>query len=265
MNQRLIVAAGVLLLATTQLLAVSPGNAKVSVKLIADTAKIEAGKPFTIGVHLTIAPQWHIYWKNPGESGLPTVVDLKLPQGFTATPWQYPTPIAFDLGGVQSYGYANSVTLIATVTPPANLTETAPHIEATVNFLVCSDVCLPGKITVPLELGGTDDAELIHEARQQLPQSVASPVKWTTSKTDDGWTHMQVETDKSGAQWFPNPPDGVLIRDPKVEHGKISFDTKKQGGAEVKEKSFESVLSYNDFTKEAGVRRGILIDVPVPQ
>ncbi len=44
----------------------------------------------------------------------------------------------------------------------------------------------------------------------------------------------------------------------------ISFDTKKQGGADVKEKSFESVLSYIDFTREAGDQRGLIIDVPTP-
>jgi DsbC/DsbD-like thiol-disulfide interchange protein len=272
------IAAAVVLVACTQLLAASPGNAKVSARLVTDVGKIESGKPFPVAALLVITPGWHVYWKNPGESGLPTTVALKMPDGFTATAFEYPVPSVFDIGGVKSYGYENQVALLATVTPPANV-EGTPEIEATVSFLVCSNVCLPGKLMAKLETGVDEATSIVYHTRGEIPVRSKADAKWTTSKTDDGWTHMELHVDQSADAWFPNPPEGVLIRDPQikgaqrafggaagpVEHGTtISFDTKKQGGADVKEKSFESVLSYIDFTREAGDRRGLIIDVPTP-
>ncbi len=112
-----------------------------------DVSKIEAGKPFTIAAVLKITPGWHVYWKNPGESGLPTTVTLKMPPGFTATAFEYPVPSVFDIGGVRgrSYGYDGQVAAPRDRgTPPANV-EGTPEISATMSFLVCSTVCLPGK------------------------------------------------------------------------------------------------------------------------
>lgn len=44
----------------------------VKVALLADASSIKAGQPFTVGVKLTIKPDWHVYWKNPGDSGMAT-------------------------------------------------------------------------------------------------------------------------------------------------------------------------------------------------
>jgi DsbC/DsbD-like thiol-disulfide interchange protein len=248
-----------------QVLAASPGNQKVTAQLLADTSKVEPGKPFTLAVHLQIKPGWHIYWKNSGETGLPTVVKLKLPAGFVAGPWQYPTPELIDIGGVQSYGYSNDVLLTTSIAPPGALQGDVVPIEGAVQFLVCSDVCLPGSIPLVLKLGGDKmdthgqgSPNLIQQWQPRFPQPYTTPIDWKTSRTDDGWTHLETTLNIEGANWFPNAPDGLLVRNVKVDGNTISLDMKKQGGADVKETSFDSVLSLkNDKTK------GVVIDVPV--
>jgi len=55
---------------------------KARVDTVANVSAIAPGQPFMLGFKFTIAPGWHIYWKNPGDSGLPTEVKLNLPEGF---------------------------------------------------------------------------------------------------------------------------------------------------------------------------------------
>ncbi len=98
--------------------------AHVRTELLANVSSIQAGKPFWLGVRISIDPGWHVYWKNPGDAGLPTRVNFVLPDGFIAGPLQYPTPHRFDQpGNIVAFGYEDSVLLLARVMPPANLPE----------------------------------------------------------------------------------------------------------------------------------------------
>src|SRR5438067_6037154 len=84
----------------------APPKELVTATLLADVDSVKAGKPFTLGVLLKIKPGWHVYWKNPGDSGLPTRVTWKLPEGFTADELRFPIPTRFDQpGDIIGYGY----------------------------------------------------------------------------------------------------------------------------------------------------------------
>src|SRR5205814_10225203 len=122
--------------------------------LLADVDSVKAGKPFTLGVLLKIKPGWHVYWKNPGDSGLPTRVTWTMPEGFTAGELRFPIPTRFDQpGDIIGYGYHDELHLTATVTPPKNLDAGKPlTFGADVAWLVCEKVCLPGKASVSVEL-----------------------------------------------------------------------------------------------------------------
>src|SRR5688500_16812326 len=54
----------------------------VKVELLAEPAAVKPGEPFAVGIKLTMKEHWHTYWRNPGDSGEPTQVIWKLPQGF---------------------------------------------------------------------------------------------------------------------------------------------------------------------------------------
>src|SRR5271170_1748892 len=85
----------------------------VKTELFADVSAIQPGKPFWLGVRLSIDPGWHIYWKNAGDAGLPTRVKFTLPDGFSAGPLQFPTPHRFDQpGNIVAFGYEDSVLLL---------------------------------------------------------------------------------------------------------------------------------------------------------
>src|SRR5436309_2103460 len=91
----------------------------VEAELVTDKAAAQPGKPVLVGLKLRMADQWHTYWKNPGDSGLPTRIQWSLPAGWTAGEIQWPYPRPLPVGPLMNYGYEDEVVLLAELTPPA--------------------------------------------------------------------------------------------------------------------------------------------------
>src|SRR5438270_7853789 len=89
--------------------------------LVAETALIAAGATLWVDLHLEVKPGWHVYWRNPGDSGLPTAIDWKLPPGFSAGRILWPVPQHFVQNGIGNYGYAGSVDLLVPIAVPEEL------------------------------------------------------------------------------------------------------------------------------------------------
>ena len=120
-------------------------------KLVTDA--VDFSQPFTVGVYFSILPEWYLYWKNPGDAGLSVAVTWSLPEGFVAGDLQYPTPEKIVHGDVVAYGYHNTLLLTATITPPPGYRSRAQDsITARINWLVCSERCVPGKATLSMIL-----------------------------------------------------------------------------------------------------------------
>src|SRR5215217_4525953 len=110
----------------------------VRAELLADASAVKPGEPFWVGLRQTIRPKWHTYWKNPGDSGLPTEITWKLPAGVKAGPIVWPAPTLVDVGGIINYAYQDEVLLLVKITPPADLaTGSTLALAADANWLVC--------------------------------------------------------------------------------------------------------------------------------
>jgi thiol:disulfide interchange protein DsbD len=139
-------------------------NGPVEARLVAEDLSVQPGRPFTVALLLSMDPGWHVYWKNPGDSGLPTTLDWDLPPGFTAGPIQWPVPERFVSEGLVTYGYSGKVILSTKLTPPERLrTGTLLKLQARAGWLACRVACTPGKaaleITRPVQ-GGTPVADV---------------------------------------------------------------------------------------------------------
>src|SRR5580700_6467224 len=64
----------------------------VKAELVPEAQSIAPGQRLWVDLHLTMAPGWHTYWRNPGDSGLPTEIAWQLPAGFTAGAIAWPVP-----------------------------------------------------------------------------------------------------------------------------------------------------------------------------
>lgn len=125
----------------------------VRVKLISETEQVVPGGVFHLALRFEIEPHWHIYWKNPGSSGLPVEIEWALPEGFAAGEIQWPAPERIVLGGLVNYGYEEAVTLIVPIQVPATLQVGAVvAVKAQIFWLMCKEMCLPGEASLSIEL-----------------------------------------------------------------------------------------------------------------
>ena len=133
-----------------------PGGGKphTTVSLLADVRSIRPGAEFMAGILMKMDPGWHTYWKNPGEAGLATRIRWTLPEGFSAGTTEWPLPQKhIESGDVLTYGYGGETMLLAPITVPANLAaNTAVTLKASVQWLECERLCVPGSATVALAL-----------------------------------------------------------------------------------------------------------------
>jgi len=77
---------------------------------------VVAGRPLWLGLALTHQPEWHTYWKNAGDSGLPTELAWQLPVGLSAGEIAWPVPRKIPIGNLANYGYEGAVLLPVPVT-----------------------------------------------------------------------------------------------------------------------------------------------------
>ena len=161
------------------------GPPRVTVSLISDAASIEPGSTFWVGLRQRIAPGWHTYWINPGDSGEPPSIEWKLPEGFAAGPIVWPRPERLKVGPFMSFGYEHEVVLPIQLTAPTSLATGAPvTLGGHVSWLVCEKICIPEEADVALSLpvaagppAPSDTAPAIEHARRSVP----TPSPWAAS------------------------------------------------------------------------------------
>ena len=116
---------------------------------------IASGKTLWLGLQITHQPGWHTYWKNPGDSGLPTQLQWTLPSGLDAGEIAWPTPKKMFVGPLANYGYEDTVLLAVpvAVTPffkPSVFGDAEIRLKA--SWLVCKQECIPEEGTFTLKL-----------------------------------------------------------------------------------------------------------------
>jgi Disulphide bond corrector protein DsbC len=122
-----------------------------------------------------MAPGWHIYWKNPGDSGIPTSIKVtsKDKSLVRTGELQFPIPKKFDQpGGLIGYGYEDHVTLAVPVEFAAGSVG-GVKVDVSAIWLVCKEVCLPGHASARVELGKVGGPS-VTAAELGLPAGVAS-------------------------------------------------------------------------------------------
>lgn len=255
-------------------IAAQASAAHVQAELLANVSSIQAGKPFLLGVRLSIDPGWHIYWKNPGDAGLPTRVTFVLPDGFVAGPLQYPTPHRFDqAGNIVAFGYEDSVLLLARVMPPANLAaDFHGDFRAEVSWLVCSNVCIPGKATTTLSLGaGTSAApanqELFDDWMSQVPVDADNVATVSTRAGKDGECEIEIvwrDAAPEPVEFLPGILDNYNITSTEIKTinkaTTIRFDVQPLAGKPPPPAVLQAVVGY---TAKDGKHRGVNVSLAV--
>jgi thiol:disulfide interchange protein DsbD len=160
----------------------------VEAELLAATTSVAPGKALQAGLRLKLEPHWHVYWKFPGDAGLPVSLDWNLPAGWSAGAIQWPYPQRIFVPPLMNYGYEDEVLLPVTLQVPPKASGSAT-LKAKAKWVVCNEICLPGSAELALKLpvapaapADPAHAALFAKASASLP---APAPDWTFTALSD--------------------------------------------------------------------------------
>ncbi|PAW64830.1 MAG: hypothetical protein B9S34_11940 [Opitutia bacterium Tous-C1TDCM] len=238
----------------------TPNHVKAS--LVAADATIQPGQPLTVALRLVHAPHWHTYWLNPG-TGLPTNLEWKLPAGWKAGPIQWPAPIILrdSKKTVVGNGYEGDLLLPVTLTAPADLKagETVT-LTADADWLMCEDVCIPGKATVSLTLPVAAAAPQPDAAWGEKIRAVVAGLP----RADAAWTLTAARGEKVGTLTVAPAPGTTPAVVPSGLHffsadGFIAFDVPQVVKPDGKGGFVLELKIANDGPADAKQLLGVLV------
>jgi thiol:disulfide interchange protein DsbD len=229
-----------------------------------------------------MSPNWHTYWKNPGESGLATTIRWTLPEGWTAGDIAWPLPEKkIENGDVLTYGYAGETMLMVSMTPPSTVVPgSRVTIKAQVDWLECDKTCIPGSANVELSLPvaleppAGDHQKLFTRYRSQIPRPFDRTIGFSVEHVvRDSVLEVRLLPEKEGTGWpigdksvdfYPEPLEGYTLGKPSVHAAEnaITIDvpiTSLQKAADSR--VFRGVVVLED---KNGERSGVLLEIPLP-
>jgi thiol:disulfide interchange protein len=162
---------------------------EVRAELVAHAPEgVAAGKPLWLGLVIEHAPHWHTYWKNPGDSGLPTTLAWQLPAGVSAGEIAWPTPSRLPIGPLVNYGFEGTLLLPVPATVAPDFKGESLNVKLSAQWLVCKDVCIPQQgefvLRVPAQATTAAHAALFAAAWAAQPKDAAE-AKVSAELVDD--------------------------------------------------------------------------------
>ena len=166
---------------------------------------VEPGQPVWLGLQLAHIPEWHTYWKNSGDSGLPTVLEWTLPAGVSAGDIAWPTPKKIPIGTLANYGYEGTVLLPVPLTVAPGFQGKELDIRLKAAWLVCKKECIPQEgdfaLRIPVKSSTAASGGLFAAAFAASPRPLAA----SASQVDIRATSIGVALHGLPAGWQGKP------------------------------------------------------------
>ena len=222
-----------------------PGPVKaqhLTVELTSLGPALAPGGTLPVGLVFTMEDKWHVYWINAGYAGEPPEAKWTLPTGLSMGPMQFPAPQRIATGSAISYGYEDSVAFPFTLSAAASVKPGPIHLDAHVRWLVCREVCIPGKAHLGLDLKIAPGATLgpmvgaLGQSIKNLPQplpdhmtgaALLGPKEWVitlhTGGAEEDGEFYPIDPDlivDNADQDSQTIPDGIQIRVPRSSEAK---------------------------------------------
>lgn len=245
--------------------AAEPGavrDGRVEAELIAQHAALVPGETARVGLRLQMDNGWHTYWKNPGDSGMTTLIDWDLPDGFVAHEIDWPAPEYFEVSGLASFAYEGEIVLPVRIEVPADFTGSDVTLRATADWLVCKEQCEPGSaalsMTLPVVqnpanvLADTTHRDLFAWAAARQPRAMMDG-HVTANRQGDVFTLAVREAlprvqdaSATAARFFPAGPMSIAMSEPQ------SYEASE-------DRSIRLTLAANTFTDPPERLQGVLV------
>ena len=196
----------------------------VGVRMIADVQSIGPGQTFHLVVIFDIEPQWHIYWKNPGQGAPPPNIRIEAPDGFKVGEVRWPRPMEEDTLIGPTYVYRKQAALFVPITAPDNLTEGSATIRTDIRWAVCKEVCLLGRGGASIDVTTTDRTTqtapnpdpLLTKLKARLPKPLAATDGGSATFAGSTLTITGPAMGREALSFFPGESPGVSCGEPKI-------------------------------------------------
>jgi len=184
------------------------------VELLAEQDAIVPGQPFWVAYRLEANPGWHTYWRNPGDSGLPSAIAWQLPEGWQVGELHWPYPELISTPPFATHAYHGEVLLLAQITPPAQISGDTFTLAGDAAWLVCKDLCLRETAQLTLQLPVAELSTAINQHRFDVARN-----NWP--QLNQAW---QLAAGRHADQLYLQISDGPRELDPPVHFFPITAD-----------------------------------------
>ena len=208
-----------------------------------------------LGLEFRLAPGWKIYWRTPGEAGLPPTLDLQTAEITpVAATINWPIPKRFNAFGFDNFGYETAVILPVDVTGHSR-GETL-QLRGQLEALVCSDICVPlaGDVGITVPAGpalASLDAQAIAQFAAIVPGDGSGPsidvrAVWQAA---DG-LHMRLAGGVAVDDVFVEGVDGVDFKKPYQKGADIIIAMDGQDIPELSGRTITATIIAGDEFSE---------------
>ncbi len=256
-------------------------SGSVKAQLVSEFKSIRPGQTFCVALRLEMAEQWHTYWKNPGDSGMPTKIEWHIPDGFRASGIQWPTPQKIETPHDVCFGYEEVVFLLTDIEAPDTVESgSSVEIAARVDWLACKESCVPGHADLMVSLPVKEEkpepdkrwARRLTATRRNLPQKFSD---WKISASaQNGQIFIYIipplwfKEELAGITFFPEQ-EGIIDLS-----GKQQLQSSKDGYvlgvqrsifSEKLPQRLQGVLISKYGWSQSGLEKALIFDVPLHQ
>lgn len=199
------------------------------------TATGETATAVPLGLEFKMNEGWHIYWRNPGEAGLPPVLDYGSSLNVQDVAFSWPVPTRDVTYDIETFVYKDRVILPFEVV----LQEAGAPLDlrGKVDFLICEEICIPDSVDVAFSLPGgpadvaAEEAALLNTFETRVPVSNGGSVGLTVetiafeagtkpeaeSYVGDLVTRISSVFELAAPDVFGDLPEGFVLRKPTVD------------------------------------------------
>ena len=177
----------------------SAGENKVlQMRLTSSTEGTEGLQEIPISLEVITNPGWKIYWRYPGDSGLPTEINFNNSSNLKSFQIFWPAPFRFSTFGIDTFGYEGQIIFPINVIP--EIVNEMINLNTQISLLACNEICIPFQEEISLQIPKTTSRPNINtRVRAQFLSLVPRKIP------SDKYSFGEVLLTK----------DGILLKNPK--------------------------------------------------
>ncbi|MDC0336992.1 protein-disulfide reductase DsbD family protein [Alphaproteobacteria bacterium] len=228
------------------------------VRLVSAVSAMGNLQELPLGLEFRLAPGWKIYWRTPGEAGLPPTLDLQMANGAPLqSQIEWPVPKRFNAFGFDNFGYADAVILPVAVRGYDR--GAALQIRGQIEALVCSDICVPlaGALRLDLADGPAEPSSMamvIAQFAAKVPRIDAlSPIKIATAWQSGSQLKIGfAATSQPVTEVFVEGPAGIAFKQPVFANNIAVVDVEGDLKTPLAGQTVDlTVIAGDDFTTQS--------------